>query len=50
MAALRALGNIQAWMLLTLFYVVLIAPVGVLFRLVADLLRSRSREMTRMVR
>ena len=43
MAALRVVGNIQAWIILSLFYVVLVAPVGFVFRLLADPLRIRRR-------
>ena len=44
MALLRAIGNVQAWILLTLFYVVVIAPIGLIFRLRgADPLRVRRR-------
>ena len=37
----RAIGNFQARVLLTIFYAVLIAPVGLVFRLFADPLRIR---------
>jgi hypothetical protein len=37
----RAIGNFQARVLLTLFYVVLIAPLGLAVRLFADPLRIR---------
>ena len=46
MALLRTIGNIQAWILLTLFYVVIISPIGLVFRLVADPLRLRRRGST----
>ena len=46
MAALRTFGNIQAWLILSLFYIVLIAPVGFVFRLAADPLRLRTRGAT----
>jgi hypothetical protein len=37
----RAIGDFQARVLLTLFYVVLIAPLGLIVRLFADPLRIR---------
>ena len=37
----RAIGNFQARVLLTIFYVVLVAPIGLLVRLFADPLRIR---------
>ena len=46
MALLRTVGNFQAWILLTLFYVVVIAPIGLVFRCVADPLRLRRRGST----
>jgi hypothetical protein len=40
--AARAIGNVQAWVILTLFYVTILAPIGLLFRLRrADPLRIR---------
>ncbi len=45
-ALLRTIGNVQAWILLTLFYVVILAPFGMVFRLVADPLRARHRAST----
>ena len=46
MALLRTIGNIQAWILLSLFYVVIITPFGLVFRFVADPLRLRRRDST----
>jgi len=46
MALLRTIGNFQAWILLTLFYVVVIAPIGLVFRCAADPLRLRRRGST----
>lgn len=43
MAALRTVGNVQAWILLTVFYVLIITPMGLVFRFVADPLRLRKR-------
>ena len=37
----RAIGNFQARLLLTIFYVVLVAPIGLFVRLFADPLRIR---------
>jgi hypothetical protein len=37
----RAIGNFQARVLLTIFYVVLVAPIGLCVRLFADPLRIR---------
>ena len=44
MACLRTIGNIQAWILLTVFYVVIITPFGFFFRLFADPLRLRRQQ------
>ena len=41
MALLRTIGNIQAWIILTVFYVVIVTPFGFFFRLFADPLRLR---------
>ena len=41
MALLRTIGNIQAWILLTVFYVVIVTPIGFIFRFAADPLRLR---------
>jgi hypothetical protein len=37
----RAIGNFQARLLLTIFYLVLVAPIGLFVRLFADPLRIR---------
>ena len=37
------LGNVWAWILLTLFYVVVITPIGFMVRLTSDRLRLRPR-------
>ena len=44
MALLHAIGNVQAWILLTIFYIVVVTPIGLIFRFVADPLRLRRRE------
>ena len=46
MALLRTIGNVQAWIILTLFYVLILTPFGLIFRLVADPLRLRRRSST----
>ena len=46
MALLRRIGNIQAWILLSLFYVVILTPFGLLFRFAQDPLRLRRRGST----
>lgn len=46
MAALRTIGNVQAWILFTIFYVLLITPMALIFRFVADPLRRRRRGST----
>jgi len=43
MAILRTVGNVQAWILLTLFYVLIITPFGLIYRCVANPLRLRWR-------
>jgi hypothetical protein len=43
MTILRTIGNAQAWLLLSIVYVVLILPMGLLFRLANDPLRLRRR-------
>lgn len=43
MALLRTVGNVQAWILLSVFYVVIVTPIGLLFRLTSDPLRLRRR-------
>ena len=37
----KRIGHVQAWIILTLFYLVLLAPLAVVFRLCADPLRLR---------
>lgn len=44
MAILHTIGNVQAWILLSIFYVVILTPLGLVYRLVADPLRMRKRE------
>ena len=46
MALLRTIGNVQAWIILTVFYVLIITPFGLIFRLAADPLRLRRRAST----
>ena len=46
MALLRTIGNIQAWVILSVFYVFVILPMGVVFRLLADPLRLRPSPST----
>ena len=46
MAALRTIGNLQAWILFTLFYLVILTPIALVFRFVADPLRLRRRGST----
>ncbi len=41
MRVLRAIGHVQAWIILTVFYLLFLAPVAIVFRLVADPLRLR---------
>ena len=43
MALLHAIGNAQAWLLLSLAYVVLFLPIGLVFRRFNDPLRIRRR-------
>ncbi len=43
LAAARLIGRVQTWLLLTLCYVVFLAPVALLFKLVADPLTLRRR-------
>ena len=43
MAVLRTIGNLQAWILFTLFYLVILTPIALVFRVVADPLRLRRR-------
>ena len=42
MVLLRTIGNIQAWVLLTIFYVVIITPFGLCFRLFTDKRKRKS--------
>ena len=44
MRIVHTLGNLWAWVLLTLFYVVVVTPIGLLYRLTADPLRARFRK------
>ena len=37
----RRIGQLQTWLLLTVFYVVCLAPAALVFRIVADPLRLR---------
>ena len=46
MAVLRTIGNLQAWILFTLFYLVILTPIALVFRFVADPLRLRRRGST----
>jgi len=39
----QAIGNFQAQVILTFFYVVVIAPLGIVYRLFADPLNLRNR-------
>jgi hypothetical protein len=41
--AAQAIGRVQAWLLFTLFYFVVMAPAAVVFRLCADPLHLRRR-------
>ena len=41
MAILHTVGNVQAWILLSLFYVVILTPFGLVYRMCADPLRMR---------
>ncbi len=43
MALLHRIGNVQAWLLLSLAYVALFLPMGLLFRLFNDPLRIRRK-------
>ena len=38
----KAIGRAQTWLILTLFYCVVLAPVAVIFRCAADPLRLRA--------
>ena len=44
MACLRTIGNIQAWILLTVFYVVIMTPFGIVYRLFANPGKRRKGE------
>lgn len=44
----RVIGNFQAQVILTLFYLVVLFPVGVVYRLFADPLRLRSGQALRL--
>ena len=44
--SLRVVGAVQAWLILSLAYVVLMLPMGLIFRLLADPLRIRRRADT----
>ena len=46
MAFLRRVGNVQAWIILSLFYVVILTPFGLIFRFAQDPLRLRRRGST----
>jgi hypothetical protein len=46
MTVVRTIGNVQAWIILTLFYVVLITPIALVFKCLADPLRLRRRGAT----
>ena len=39
----QRIGRIQAWLIFTLFYFIILAPVALVFKLLADPLRLRSR-------
>ena len=41
-AAAKTIGRAQAWLILTLFYFVVLAPVALIFRCVADPLHLRA--------
>lgn len=43
MALLRRIGNLQAWILFTVFYIVIIMPCGLVFRLLATPRQRRGR-------
>ena len=46
MALLRRIGNVQAWIILSLFYVVILSPFGFVYRFAQDPLRLRRRGST----
>jgi len=39
----KRIGRVQAWIIFTLFYFVVMAPVALIFKLLADPLRLRCR-------
>lgn len=41
LAIAKRLGHVQAWLILTLFYFVILAPVALIYRLAADPLHVR---------
>ena len=41
MQLLRRIGELQAWLILSVFYLVVILPIGLVFKRCADPLRSR---------
>ena len=43
MALLHRIGNVQAWLLLSLAYLVLFLPMGLIYRLLHDPLRLRRK-------
>lgn len=43
LACAKTLGRVQTWLVLTLFYFLLLAPVALIFRCVADPLGLRRR-------
>ncbi len=43
MMIVRTIGNVNAWIIMTLFYVFILSPFGLVYRLVADPLRLRAR-------
>ena len=43
MVIVRTIGNVNAWIIMTLFYVFILTPFGLVYRLVADPLRMRAR-------
>jgi hypothetical protein len=42
-AVAKVIGRVQTWILLTAFYIVLLAPVALIFKLLADPLHLRRR-------
>lgn len=43
----QAVGNFNAQVILTIFYLIIILPLGLVFRLFADPLNIRARELSR---